>query len=166
MSFADKTGHNARTGIYRLHNAPRDAYTLRDYSNAIFELDDAPEVFRSAYGDFLEDITDALNGAMSHWQDQIDAQIEEGDSEKEAIMRLTLTMLGGPARHQPFISAIRRNWLAIQAISQPLPAEARWVAPETIMAKWPYDQKLSELVSVVSAMPYWPVGLDEDGNWC
>ena len=37
--------------------------------------------------------------------------------------------------------------------------------PEEFLLRWLVTDRLDELAEFLAGMPYWPIGMDEDGNW-
>ena len=70
----------------------------------------------------------------------------------------------GPVVDPHVIGVIRAYWLACEAINATLPLCAR-VAPERMLLAWLVDGRHDSWVRLLTAMPYWPIGLDAEGRW-
>ncbi|KIG12825.1 hypothetical protein DB30_00988 [Enhygromyxa salina] len=70
----------------------------------------------------------------------------------------------GPVADPHVIGVIRAYWLACEAINAKLPHSAR-VAPERMLLAWLVDGRHDSWVRLLTAMPYWPIGLDAEGRW-
>lgn len=66
--------------------------------------------------------------------------------------------LAGAASHPKVVWIVRSYWLAAARIGE--------VSPEIFLLQWLIDSGETELVRLIACMPYWPIGLDETGNWC
>ena len=71
----------------------------------------------------------------------------------------------GPAQDLIWIWFIRMFWLECDAINLTLPFDDR-VAPQQVLLGWLVEQNESAYVTLVTAMPYWPVGIDANDAWC
>jgi hypothetical protein len=160
-----RTTHNVQTGAYRLHNAPKDVYTKMSYDRSDTALATASLPYRSAFEAYLDDMGLALAVASAAWEAKIDDLVASGLSEEDAIAQLIEESLAGPASHPIVAWAVRKHWLACDALNR-TSESGRWVPPETLAIKWVHDAGHTEVLQLLSALPYWPVGLDEAGDWC
>ena len=160
-----RTSHNIRTGVYRLHNAPKDVYTRMSYSDAIVEFDKVGQQYKELYDDYNKDMQSTLENASAQWEAKLDTLIQTGLSEPDAIAALIKKRVAGPADHPMVTWVVRKYWLACDALNRES-TSGGWVPPETFVVKWPYDQGRDNFIELLSALPYWPIGLDENGNWC
>ncbi|MBZ9942459.1 hypothetical protein LB533_15295 [Mesorhizobium sp. BR1-1-13] len=159
-----RTDHNIYSGIHRLHNAPKDVYTKRDYATARIGYDDAPPECKALFADYCRDLKDAYDNARAVWEAKIDSLQATGVSEKNAIAQLLRDRIAGPADHRMLTGVIRKYWLACDEQNRGRPDF--WVPPETFAIKWFYDQQNEDFLQLLSALPYWPIGLDRNGDWC
>lgn len=161
---AMRTPHNIYNGIHRLHNAPKDVYTKRDYATARIAYDDAPPETQALFADYCRDLQAAYESARGAWEAKIDALVATGASEKDAIAKLQRDRLAGPADNQILTGVIRKYWLACD--EQNRNRVDYWIPPETFAIKWFFDQKNEDFLQLLSALPYWPIGMDKNGDWC
>jgi hypothetical protein len=61
-------------------------------------------------------------------------------------------------------AVVREYWLKCDDVNQKTRAEER-VAPEDFLLRWLADNGRDELAEFLAGMPYWPIGMDEDGRW-
>ena len=95
------------------------------------------------------------------WESDLDEMIESGSSVGEAIQFKLDNCAAGPAEHPHLVWLVRKYWLACAEIDA-----ASRVRPEVFLLKWLIDHGHRDYVTLLTAMPYWPIGLDENGNWC
>jgi hypothetical protein len=50
-------------------------------------------------------------------------------------------------------------------MNRELPLERR-VAPQDVLLRWLADSGADDCVELATAMPYWPIELDGEGQWC
>jgi len=62
------------------------------------------------------------------------------------------------------IAALRRFWLESDALNRKVDPAAT-VAPEEFLLSWLQDGTNDDLAEFLSALPFWPIGLTEDGKW-
>jgi hypothetical protein len=68
---------------------------------------------------------------------------------------------------------IQAYWALCHEINHALVDKKRHVAPESLLLGWlrdssgngSGDRRRNSWVEILSALPYWPVGLDADGRW-
>jgi hypothetical protein len=114
---------------------------------------------------YRSDLRTAYGIASLWWEDTVAAQEKLGKSREDAIEEAFDRRLAGAASHPKVVWIVRSYWLACEEINAELPAGER-VRPEVFCLKWLVDIGESELVRLLACMPYWPIGLDENGNWC
>jgi hypothetical protein len=160
-----ETTHNVDRGIYRLLNGPQDiegGTPVSDYNGGVEgahpDLQKVFEAYRTGYPFFYPH-------ADRWWKGCIAAE-EYGDRTRdEAIDAAYDRRLAGPASAPEFVWFIRFFWLRCDAQNKKLPLEQR-VSPQVVLLKWLIDAGEHDYVSLVTCMPYWPIGLDEHGEWC
>ena len=81
-----------------------------------------------------------------------------------AVENAYQTTLAGPAACSEIIWTVRKFWLECAKLNANHPTEMR-VIPEVFLLQWLADDNQDEWVKVLSGMPYWPIGIDESGNW-
>lgn len=86
-------------------------------------------------------------------------------SRDEALDEAYAQRAAGPASAPEFVWFIRHFWLRVDALNRTLPLERR-VAPQDLLLGWLAEAGDDESVELATAMPYWPIGLDDQGQWC
>ena len=74
----------------------------------------------------------------------------------------------GPAAHPRVLGVIQAYWCLCEEINAILHSggAGRPVAPEQLLLGWLRDGHRDSWIDVLTAMPYWPVGIDARGRWC
>jgi len=163
--MALETTHNVEKGVYRLLNAPKDVEggtAVSDYSG---DVAGAHADLQRFFGAYRKGYQFFYPQAERWWKGLIAAQETEGRTHEEAIQGALERRVAGPASLPEFVWFIRYFWLKCDGINKKLPLEAR-VPPQVAMLKWLVDAGDLEYVTLITCMPYWPIGLDELGEWC
>ncbi|MBN9035195.1 MAG: hypothetical protein J0H53_03915 [Rhizobiales bacterium] len=148
------------SGMRRLLSAPSDIEP-RDYP--VLRREAAPQAFQALYDEYRERLWRAHLVAVPWWEDTIRAQERLGRSRAEAVDVSFDKRIAGAAAHPAVVHVLRECWLRCVELCEAYPG--REVAPETLLLQWLADAGETDLVAVVTCMPYWPIGMDADGNW-
>lgn len=148
-------------GVKRLLSAPRDL--MRCGVTACPTGQDVTgtgehRVLFADYEEILEVVTDV---ALEYWDEIIEAAAQYSD---DAMRESWINRPAGPASFPGLVALIRDYWLLCDAANQRINYHER-VPPEIFLLSWLCDGKHVDQVKVLSAMPYWPIGLDYEGNW-
>lgn len=159
------TLYSTEDGIRRMMTAMLDidGYAYRDVD--YMPLAVAVESQRVLFQSYLQLIRQACKDAEQWWAGTIDSQRELGLSEHDAIAVAFNDRMAGPAADPKVVWIVRLIWLECAKRNSQLSA-AQQVRPETLLLQWLIDAGETELVRLLTCMPYWPIGLDENGNWC
>lgn len=165
MTVALETIHSIEKGIRRLLDAPTDLY--RDIPDQGFtrKWAEASTRHQALYIEYVSDFAEAYEIGESWWNDCVDACALEAGSRAEAIDQAFAKRLAGPASAPEFVWFVRTYWLAFDEVNHGLASTDR-VPPQSAMLQWLLDDKYDNYVRLLTCMPYWPIGLDENGNWC
>ena len=160
--FTAPTRHDVALGVSRLLGAPRDLGPDMDWRerDPVQPSADHLRLF-TAYRAHLER---ALTTAVDWWCRIIRQRELEGRSRDDAILAAFDLVFCGAVSHLDVIGVIRAYWLACEAINAQLPRTS-WLAPERMLLAWLLDGHHDSWVAILTAMPYWPLGLDENGVW-
>lgn len=154
------TTKRLKSGIRRLTEAPKDImledYRVRD--NLPFSKSSSKH--RTLFASYVKELNIIVPKALSWWKDLEDVAAEEGDKKNAWITRPA-----GPASDPHFVALIRKYWLACHQLNQDLPQNKR-VFPEFFLLSWLNEVGYFDSIEIIACMPYWPIGLDESGNWC
>jgi hypothetical protein len=157
--------HDVPLGRLRLHMIPKDVRDPNDPTSSLPPVVQCPESYGSAHTNWLDEARWATDQAIEWWQAVVGGFREPGMSWPDAARSAYRQWPSGPASSEYVVSVVRRHWLACEKISGSLPADEQ-VWPEDFLLGTLDPQAQSRIVLVLTAMPYWPIGLDEHGNWC
>ena len=152
-------------GLARLLSAPKDVQRW-DHGVGDPGMAAASDAHRQLFADYRRALQAVVPEAVAEWNDAIAEGTQEVGNRDEVITILWSRSPAGPAAKGEVIAAVRRFWLACDALNRRSPAAAR-VAPEAFVLAWLVAQAgvASDAVQVLCCMPYWPLALDRDGNW-
>lgn len=118
------------------------------------------------FSKYRRDIKKATADARVEWEREIKLALRmvKGKNKEKAEQRAWATYPAGPASAPAFVAVVRRYWLACDEINRKSKASDR-VLPEVFLLQWLVNSGAQDEVDVLAGMPYWPLGLDEKGNW-
>jgi len=157
--------HGVVRGFERLLGAAED---LRRDPLAPVGLDQASEFHRFAHYAYLRDLEPALVEAERWWTRALDDRSARGMSDEEAVADCYASHPIGPAAHARVLGVIQAYWAVCEEINGALPSASRAAAsvgPEQLLLGWLRDGRHASWATILTALPYWPVGLDGDGGW-
>lgn len=163
--MALETIHNVAKGIRRLTGAPTDLYGTIPDQGIGRPVAEATHAHQKLYSEYVSDFRQAYEIAETWWQDCVDACASRTGRRAEAIDQAFAKRLAGPASAPEVVWFVRTYWLAFAELNQRLSAAER-VPPQHALLQWLIDDGLGDYVTLLTCMPYWPIGLDENGNWC
>jgi hypothetical protein len=152
-------------GLHRLLAAPKDVdrwdTALGDVSMTAVSDD-----HRRLFAAYIRDLGPATSKAVQIWDDEVEWNANASGDRPEALSEQWMTYPAGPAAQPFFVALVRRYWLACDALNRKVPP-ASGVTPETFLLGWlmHLSPQQDEAVNVLACMPYWPLGMDHDGNW-
>jgi len=97
-------------------------------------------------------------------EDIISAARERGEDQQDAELTFKENYSVGTVAFGRVIAVLRRFWLEADALNKKV-APAAAVAPEDFLLAWLMDGTNDDLAEFLSALPFWPIGLTEDGKW-
>ena len=160
-----ETIHNVEKGVYRLLNAPKDVQGGTPTSDYSGRVNDADEQLQQLFDAYRTGFPFFYPHSERWWKGCIAAEETQGRTRKEAVQAALEPRLAGPASAPEFVWFIRYFWLRCDDLNKKLPLAHR-VAPQVVLLKWLVDAGEQDNVELVTCMPYWPIGLDEHGEWC
>jgi len=151
-------------GVRRLLSAPLD---LRIVGEPVWKP--AIEAKYSArhlalFEDYKEEVAFIAAVALEWWEDTVAARKRNAEDERLAVHNAWIDRPAGPASFPGLVAFVRDYWFACDQLNKEVAHNER-VAPWTFLLGWLIDQENEKAVSVLACMPYWPVGLDRQGNW-
>jgi hypothetical protein len=160
-----ETIHDVERGIVRLVKAPTDLRAFLPPQGEARPLAAATAAHGDLFARYLADFEVAYEIGENWWQGCVDAFIEQGFGRSDAIREAFLKRAAGPASAPEFVWFIRRYWLECDALNGALPESER-IPPEILLVAWLSDAGRRDFLTMITCMPYWPLGLDENGKWC
>lgn len=158
------TTHSVSRGIQRLMSAPRDLPASAPWTDPPIAREAASRAHQQLFAEYIKYLSEAMGIAEAWWQDLVLAKMNEGRDLKSAVEAAYERRFAGPACRPELVWTVRTFWVRCAALNKELPEDQR-VPPEVFLLFWLLDGKHDEWVQVISAMPYWPIGLDGTGNW-
>lgn len=158
------TTHSIEKGIFRLLNAPRDLPASAPWREPPIERGVASDAYQRLFEEYEEDMEGAIDIAEQWWEDRIQARRVRGEDIQTILEESYCVSFAGPAGVGEVIWVVRKFWLRCVALNREMPEDQR-VPPEVFLLHWLDDGQHTDHVQVLTGMPYWPIGLDEHGNW-
>lgn len=119
---------------------------------------------RALFDVYVRDLHEAKRAADSWWQDILDTETSRIGDRREAEINLRLRRPAGCVVHPRVIHNIRYYWLACSRRNEDFPPQER-VAPVAFVLLWLEQSGERDLAEFIATIPYWPIGMDENGNW-
>jgi hypothetical protein len=158
------TFHNVERGIYRLLNAPNDIEGGTPVSDYDGPVKGAHEDLQKLFAAYHKGYEFFYPHAERWWIGCIAAEKTKKRTHEQAVQAAFEKRLAGPASVPEFVWFVRHFWLRCDSLNKTLPLKAR-VAPQVVMLKWLVQAGDTDYVTLLTCMPYWPIGLDEKGEW-
>jgi len=120
---------------------------------------------RELFDEYCAALDAGVRAAVENWTGELHGWAADGRTPAEARATMWETYPAGPAAFPPFVALVRRFWLRCDALNRQVPA-AKAVRPEQFMLGWLREvPEREEAVAVIASMPYWPLGMDPQGQW-
>jgi hypothetical protein len=156
--------HNVDKAIHQLLTAPDDlAGLIPDQGKAVAIAESTAE-HQEVYAEYLANFRVAYDVADNWWKGCVQPFIDDGHSREEAIDMAYDNRLAGPASAPEVVWFFRTYWLEFDEVNRGLAAKDR-VPPQVCMLGWLVEEGHQDYIRLLTCMPYWPMGLDENGNW-
>lgn len=162
--MAFKIVHNVDKATRQLLEAPNDLGAYIPDQGRPRALAEASTEHQALYAEYIADFANAYEIGDNWWQDCVRAFTSDGYSEEEAIDEAYGKRLAGPASAPEVVWFFRTYWLAFDELNRSLAADDR-VPPQVALLGWLVEEDRKDYVRLLTCMPYWPMGLDENGNW-
>jgi hypothetical protein len=128
-------------------------------------LDVADDAHKLAFACYRRDLERALGVAERWWASELSRHEARGLSSEHATNDLFAKHPAGLAGHPRVIGVLSAYWALCHEINHALPDHTRHVAPELLLLAWLRDGRHESWVEALTALPYWPIGLEADGSW-
>jgi hypothetical protein len=156
--------HDVELGWKRLYHAPKD---VRDAVNLLLKTPKhvvCPDAMQLLLESYREQMGWAVEQALDWWRSIVETeQSRSGGSLHDAALRAYDTWPAGPAANEMVVSTVRRYWLAADKAGRTARPE---ILPEDFLLASLDRTSDARIILVLTGMPYWPIGIDENGNWC
>lgn len=152
-------------GVYRLLNAMHDVGGHALWHRRDIPFAQAAPAFRKLFEGYRKLIRQAYREAEPWWRDTVAAERRRTSSDEDALAEAFDKRAAGAASYPRVVWVVRMIWLECCRRNDAAPDEEK-IRPEYLMVQWLIDAGETELVRLIACMPYWPIGLDADGNWC
>ena len=156
--------HDIKFGLRRLLLAPQDLPGAIKWREPGPSIDEVSSEHRRLFNDYFEALTRAVGVAVPWWNALVHQTMAGGPKEYDAIRANYELRPAAAASHPELVGVIRHFWLACDQMNRDVAVDQK-VPPEVLLLRWLKTPDYDELISVLTAMPYWPVGFDEDGNF-
>ncbi len=123
-----------------------------------------PKPHLSLFEQYVADLRRARQEAQTWWNGMISAVRQRGGDQEEAARFVKRRFPVGAVCAKRVIGVVRHYWLACAALNAAA-APADRVPPEQFLLGRLIGTRDQDLAEFVSALPYWPIGMDADGNW-
>lgn len=158
------THERTNKGVRRLLTATKDLKQCGAPAWNSKNRGDGSPAHRSLFAEYEEVLSAVASVALEWWAGTIEARVGLSSNSDEAIRQAWMARPAGPASYPGFVALIRDYWLACDDLNKHVPQSQR-VPPEDFLLSWLLDGRHEREVKVLACMPYWPIGLDADGNW-
>lgn len=154
-----------KAGVSRLLESP---LTLRASGAPVWTPDPGlvgSTKHRELFSKYRDEVDEVATAALDWWTETLEAQLGPGEHTKEQKLTVWRNRPAGPASFPGLVAIVREYWLACDRLNREANLAER-VPPWTFLLAWLLkDRDYEQCVGVLACMPYWPIGLDRDGNW-
>ncbi|TPM05439.1 hypothetical protein FJ960_13680 [Mesorhizobium sp. B2-3-11] len=155
--------HDTELGAKRLLAQPRD---LQLGNVAEIPLETAPRSYRELFLSYVDELDRASAIAIAWWNNLVRRSMERDSLDEMQAMRFNYEQRpAGPASRPEVVFVVRDYWLRVVALNHANRGQTG-VAPQILLLGWLPGNGHLDPYGILTAMPYWPIGLDENGNWC
>lgn len=139
----------------------------KDFSRDASYLPNAPG--SSQHHALFRRYVKALEAAKEHtekwWESLINTEERRVGDREQAVVNVNARRPTGLMSLGASDAVVREYWLKCDALNRTTTNRAERVAPEEFLLLWLLNNRLTALAEFLADMPYWPIGMDEDGNW-
>jgi hypothetical protein len=159
-----KIFHDIEIGLQRLLSAPQDLPNAIEWSEPGPLIENADPEYQQLFNKYVKTLNWAVGLAIPWWNALVQNTIASGETEFDAIRINYEIRPAGPASRPEVVGVVRSFWLACSRLNQEVVFDKK-VPEEIFLLQWLKTPEHSVLISVLTAMPYWPIGFDENGDW-
>ncbi|MHC4403675.1 MAG: hypothetical protein ACYTG0_28800 [Planctomycetota bacterium] len=156
--------HRVERGIDRLMSAPRDLPPTGHWRDPPLPLAEASAEHRALFATYASDLEAAL-GHAEEWWNGVVKRAKSGSFRRQSNVQAAYdTFFAGPAGHLQLQWVLHHYWLECVKLNEQLDEDLR-VPCEVLMLHWLLDGRHDSWIDALTCLPYWPIGLDDEGNW-
>jgi len=127
-------------------------------------IERANSTYRAIFRRYVSEMRRSKKAAEDWWDAIVETETERNRGGRgEALRQLLVERPLGALSYGEVIATVRKYWLECAATNRQSP-EAERVPPECLVLAW-LDAGNDELAQFLSGWTFWPMGLDESGNW-
>jgi hypothetical protein len=119
------------------------------------------------FAKYVEELRAAKVRVEGWWNALIGFQAVDMEDPTEALREVKNRWPVGPAAHPLVIGVFRKYYLACDALNRDIAAAGSGeddVDPLIFLTEWLLDGQNDELAEFLAVLPYWPIGMDLQGN--
>jgi hypothetical protein len=120
---------------------------------------------QTLFRQYVKDLASAKEEAEAWWASLIDTEEERVGDRDQAVENVNERRPTGLMSHGASDAVVREYWLKCDALNRKTKNLEERVAPEEFLLLWLVTERFNELAEFLAGMPYWPIGMDEEGNW-
>lgn len=158
--------HDTQMGSTRLLEQGLDLfYPLSERRQGKRGIEARPSSYLMIYREYVAILNSSTVNAVTWWNSLVVRANEQiGDVDKSIRLNYELRP-AGPASHPFIVATVREYWLKLTQLPKNDTDDVE-LFPPTILLNWLIEDGFTDMSDLLTGMPYWPIGLDENGNWC
>lgn len=156
--------HDISLGVDRLLSAPQDLPAAMKIEGNYLIDERLSGKHQLLFTQYVQMLSEAVKKAVSWWNSLVEIRMRRGETKEEAIRENYRLRPAGPASYPEIVWVVRKFWLECDQLNRLASPDQR-IPPEMFLLKLLQSKESEKLIAVLSGMPYWPIGLDKEGNW-
>jgi hypothetical protein len=120
---------------------------------------------QALFRQYVKDLKAAKAHSEYWWESLIDTEETRTGDRARAEENVIERRPTGLMSHGASDTVVREYWLKCDALNRKTRNPEDQVAPAEFLLLWLVNDRLNDLAEFLAGMPYWPIGMDEDGNW-
>ncbi len=121
-----------------------------------------PTAHERLFERYVKELRSVKRTVDEWWHALVEAESERMSDHGRALRNLSERWPTGPAAHPYVIATVRKYFLACDTLNDESDDE---VYPHAFVSEWLLEEDTEDLADFMSVLPYWPIGLDEDGDF-
>jgi hypothetical protein len=120
---------------------------------------------QALFRQYIKALEAAKEDAENWWESLINTEEKRVGDRDQAVENVNQRRPTGLMSLGASDAVVREYWLQCDALNRKTKNPEERVAPEEFLLLWLVDNRLNKLAEFLADMPYWPIGMDGDGNW-